>query len=223
MIFEQSEIALNRAAGNTVKSKAARFALENLALHVLGGKVPPYWLFRQDIRAQVDSKDYDLVTNASDEELQDLVMSNALGIPMRFPLRMKLEKSGAQEWLFPWEPMVSLNGQNIIVSRQVNKGKIRGSIKERWCQDDYSIKIEGILLGADGRYPEADVAKLREFCEAGQVTVIHPLLEIYNISHIVIESWEIPHTVGAVNQNYSLRAKSDDIYKLLLSRQDLNR
>lgn len=222
MIFEKLELSAERAAGKAIQSKAARFALENIAFRILGGKMPPYWLFREDVRAQVNSDDYDYVTHASDEELQDLVMGNALGIPMQFPLRLKLEESGAEEWLVPWEPMVSLNGQNIIISRQVNKGKIRGSIKERWTQDDYSIKIEGILLSVDGKYPEDDVAKLRSFCEAGQVQVIHPLLDIFNISRIVIESWDIPHTTGVANQNYSITAKSDDIYKLLLGRQDLS-
>lgn len=42
--------------------------------------------------------------------------------------------------------MISLNGQNILTRRHVSKGTIKGSIKERWTQDDYSVRIEGILL-----------------------------------------------------------------------------
>ena len=68
--------------------------------------------------------------------------------------------------------------------RNVSKGKIRGSIKERWTQDDYSVRIEGILMGMDGKYPEADVAKLRSFCEAGHVKALNPLLEIFGISNL---------------------------------------
>lgn len=193
-----------------------RFALENLALHVIGGKIPPYWLFRDTGLAQVESDDYDEIRAMSDEELEDLVRTNALGLPMSLPLSLKLEEPSAQEWWLPFEPMISLTGKNIIKRRQVNKGRIRGSIKERWSQDDYEITIEGVLIGTDGKYPAADVGRLKNFCEAAAVIALNPLLEIFGISRLVIESWEMPFTGGTSNQNYSIKAYSDDIYKLLL-------
>lgn len=202
-------------------STITRFALETLAARVLGTKMPPYWLFRDAQVAQVDASEYSDIQSMSDEELEEVVRTNALGIPMQMPMRLRLEEEGAQEWLVPFEPMVSLNGKNIIVKRQVNKGRVRGSIKERWAQDDYSIKIEGILMGLDGRYPEDDVARLRNFCEAGHVVVLNPLLDLFGISRMVIEGWDIPFTSGTANQNYSITASSDDIYKLLLTREDL--
>lgn len=215
-------------------STTNRFILQNLALRAMGlTKVPPYWLFRENnfhgvnlgymsaAKTIPDSSGFDVET-MSDAELEDVVRTNATGVPMVLPLRFQLEKSGAQEWLFPMEPMISVNGQNILVRRNVSKGKIRGSIKERWTQDDYSVRIEGILMGMDGKYPEADVAKLRSFCEAGHVKALNPLLEIFGISQLAIESWDIPFTSGTINQNYTIQAYSDDIYKLLLSRDDLN-
>lgn len=215
-------------------STTNRFILQNLALRAMGlTKVPPYWLFRENnfhgvnlgymsaAKTIPDSSDFDVET-MSDAELEDVVRTNATGVPMVLPLRFQLEESGAQEWLFPMEPMISVNGQNILVRRNVSKGKIRGSIKERWTQDDYSVRIEGILMGMDGKYPEADVAKLRSFCEAGHVKALNPLLEIFGISQLAIESWDIPFTSGTINQNYTIQAYSDDIYKLLLSRDDLN-
>lgn len=215
-------------------STTNRFILQNLALRAMGlTKVPPYWLFRENnfhgvnlgymsaAKTIPDSSGFDVET-MSDAELEDVVRTNATGVPMDLPLRFQLEESGAQEWLFPMEPMISVNGQNILVRRNVSKGKIRGSIKERWTQDDYSVRIEGILMGMDGKYPEADVAKLRSFCEAGHVKALNPLLEIFGISQLAIESWDIPFTSGTINQNYTIQAYSDDIYKLLLSRDDLN-
>lgn len=215
-------------------STTNRFILQNLALRAMGlTKVPPYWLFRENnfhgvnlgymsaAKTIPDSSVFDVET-MSDAELEDVVRTNATGVPMVLPLRFQLEESGAQEWLFPMEPMISVNGQNILVRRNVSKGKIRGSIKERWTQDDYSVRIEGILMGMDGKYPEADVAKLRSFCEAGHVKALNPLLEIFGISQLAIESWDIPFTSGTINQNYTIQAYSDDIYKLLLSRDDLN-
>ena len=215
-------------------STTNRFILQNLALRAMGlTKVPPYWLVRENnfhgvnlgymsaAKTIPDSSGFDVET-MSDAELEDVVRTNATGVPMVLPLRFQLEESGAQEWLFPMEPMISVNGQNILVRRNVSKGKIRGSIKERWTQDDYSVRIEGILMGMDGKYPEADVAKLRSFCEAGHVKALNPLLEIFGISQLAIESWDIPFTSGTINQNYTIQAYSDDIYKLLLSRDDLN-
>lgn len=195
---------------------ATRFALENIALRVFGGKIPPYWLFRDTGIAQVPSEGYDAIHAMDDTELEDLVRTNALGIPMTMPLSLKLEEPGAREWLLPLEPMISLTGKHIIKRRQVNKGQIRGSIKERWAQDDYEITIEGVLIGTDGQYPEADVVRLKNFCEAAAVNALSPLLEIFGISRLVIESWEMPFTAGQANQNYTIKAYSDDVYKLLL-------
>ena len=213
--------------------KTSRFILQNMALRAMGlTKVPPYWLFRENnfhginmgyIRGKTieDSSDYD-VEDLSDSELEEVVRTNALGVPMVMPLRFQLEESGAEEWLFPIEPMISLNGQNILVRRHVSKGTIKGSIKERWTQDDYTVRIEGILMSREGKYPEEDVTMLRNFCEAGHVKALCPLLEIFGISQLAIESWDIPFTTGVTNQNYTITAYSDDIYKLLLSRDDLN-
>lgn len=214
--------------------KTNRFILQNMALRALGlTKMPPYWLFRENnvlgknlgylsaAKTIPDSSEFNVET-MTDEELEDVVRTNARGIPMVLPLCFQLEESGSEEWLFPLEPMISLNGQNILTRRHVSKGTIKGSIKERWTQDDYTVRIEGLLMGEDGKYPEEDVSRLRAFCEAGHVKALNPLLEIFGISQLAIESWDIPFTSGTANQNYSIQAYSDDIYKLLLSRDDLN-
>ncbi len=214
--------------------KTSRFILQNIALRAMGlTKVPPYWLFRENNfhgintgylpsgKSFPDSDEFN-VEDLSDAELKEVVRTNAIGVPMVMPLRFQLEESGAKEWLFPVEPMISLNGQNILVRRHVNKGTIKGSIKERWTQDDYTVRIEGILMSRDGKYPDEDVATLKNFCEAGHVKALCPLLEIFGISQLAIESWDIPFTTGLTNQNYTITAYSDDIYKLLLSRDDLN-
>ena len=196
-----------------------RFLLENMALRVTGGKVPPYWLVGKTVLREVDNNDFSGLRRMTDEELEDIVRTNALGIPMVMPLSLRLDVEGAEEWLLPEEPMISITGQNIITRRHVSKGRLRGSIKERWTQDDYTVKVEGLLLGRDGRYPKNDVERLRRYCEAGKVKVLCPLLEIFGITQIAIESWDIPFTSGTTNQNYEITAYSDDIYKLLIARR----
>ena len=196
-----------------------RFFLENMALRVTGGKVPPYWLMGKTVLREVDNNDFGGLRGMTDEELEDIVRTNALGIPMVMPLSLRLDVEGAEEWLLPEEPMISITGQNIITRRHVSKGRLRGSIKERWTQDDYTVKVEGLLLGRDGRYPKNDVERLRRYCEAGKVKVLCPLLEIFGITQIAIENWNIPFTSGTTNQNYEITAYSDDIYKLLIARR----
>ena len=177
--------------------------------------LPPFVLFEGRIVPQLDPRAYAEIERVEGDE-REAMRHNALGVPMIFPLSLRLPKSGESEWLLPLEPMITISGKQILVKRQVMKGKARGSVKERWTLDDYSVKIEGILIGQDGRYPEDDVRQLRKMCEAGEVLATCPLLELYGISRLVIESWEVPHTSGEANQNYSLSCLSDDSYKLLL-------
>lgn len=155
----------------------------------------------------------------SEGQLQDIVVANAIGVPMTFPLYLKLE--GGDWWLLPYEPQITLQGSNILITKQVSKGSVRGTIKERWSQGDYQVNVSGILIGEGGNYPEADVKRLRSFLEAGRVLVKSPFLEIFSINQIVVENWSIPFTAGSANQAYTIGALSDDIYKLLLRKEDL--
>lgn len=194
----------------------SKFILGNIAARTIGLKVPPYWLFNQPVVTRQDPSEYDELMMLEEAELEDMVRTNALGVPMRFPLEISLVDQ-EDWWLVPIEPLITLTGRNIIVRRQVSKGKIRGSIKERWTQDDYQAKIEGALMDLKrDDYPRDDVQKLRNFCEAAKLKVRCPLFEIFSINQIVVESYDFPFTKGIQNQQYTINAYSDDTYKLLL-------
>lgn len=210
-----------------------RFILENIAARVLPGKIPPYFLFGDTSVGKPagsvpefspgpsvsECSGYEF-SGMSDEELSEIVRTNALGIPMTMPVDIRTE--GGEWWTLPIEPMVSVSGKNVISKKQVSKGRVRGTIKERWTQDDYEISIKGILINFNGdAYPTEDVKKLREFCENAAVEVASPLFDIFSIDRIVIENYSFPFTSGPANQAYSISAVSDDIYKLLLKKEDL--
>lgn len=125
-------------------------------------KVPPYFKFLKKAIPQVDADEYDV--KAFTPEQLGQALSNASGVPMQCPLKMRRE-GDAEYWLFPNEPIITIHGKNVIAKKQVAKGKVRGSIKERWSQDDYQVNISGILMDPLG-YPEEDVKKLRSLCEA---------------------------------------------------------
>ena len=193
------------------------FSLKQLAAATIAqGVVPPYWKFNNEI-------DTTTVEGFNDFELEETIKRNALGVRMVLPLILQLNEPDAEEWTLPFEPMITISGAAIITRRHVAKAETIGSIKERWVQDDYSVNIEGIIMGKDGKYPWDDVKKLREHCEATNIKVYSPLLEVFGITRLVIESWEIPFTTGCTNQNYSLKCYSDSTYKLLLTRDDLNK
>lgn len=194
-----------------------RFILENILARTIGLKVPPYWLFNKTSINSVDSSTFDDFRKKTDEELAEDIRTNALGVPMLMPLEMSVDSG--DWWLLPVEPLVSVTGSNVLVKRQVSKGNVRGSIKERWTQDDYKVKISGILINNDkNAYPKEDVTKLKNFCESAKVNVRSPLFEIFSINQIVIENYDFPFTSGQDDQAYNIDAVSDDIYKLLLKR-----
>lgn len=195
----------------------ATFILKNIAARVLPGKIPPYFAFQDRMMQDVSGYNLD---SMSDEQLADMIKANALGIPMRLPLEMKTDDG--DWWLLPFEPLISIEGRNAVIKKQISKGKVRGTVKERWTQNDYSINIEGVLMNTGSvSYPSEDVHRLRTLCEAAKLQVSCPLFEIFSISQIVVESFNFPFTAGVQNQAYTIKAVSDDIYQLLLKKEDL--
>lgn len=198
-----------------------KFVLGNILARTTGLKVPPYWLFNQTPVTEGDSSGYSELMKLSVEEMTEQILSNALGVTMRMPLEIKRE-GDSDYWLLPFEPLITITGKNIITKRQVSKGKIRGSIKERWTQDDYQITIDGVLINTESKnYPSDDVQKLRKYCEAAKWEVRSPLFEIFSIFQLVVENYDFPFTSGIMNQRYTLSCSSDDTYKLLLKKKDL--
>lgn len=195
------------------------FILKNIAARVLPGKIPPYFAYQPRPVTEVSPDGYGELDGIDDAELTEIIRANALGIPMVMPLELKAD-GDSDWWLLPYEPIISISGKNVIVKKQISKGKVRGSIKERWTQDDYSISISGIFIGTSS-YPSDDVRKLRRMCESAKLQVSCPLLEIFSISQIVVETFDFPFTSGPQNQAYSISAVSDDMYKLLLKKEDL--
>lgn len=163
---------------------------------------------------------YDFSSMTKEEALEVLAV-NALGMPMEFPLELQMD--GGQWWKLPFEPLITVKGKNIITKKQVSKGSVRGTIKERWSQDDYSVSIQGLLMGPDGKYPSSDVLTLRRHCEAAKLKVKCPLFECFSINQIVVESFDFPATTGLANQGYRISAVSDDMYQLLLKKEDLRK
>lgn len=130
----------------------------------------------------------------------------------QYPLSFSAE--GLKDFTFPIDPIMSVGFKNVITRRSVSKGKKRGTIKERWTEDDVDISISGVFINKDGFYPE-EVEQLRTFL-GKQITVLNTFLNEKDINQIVIESIDFPHTKGAENQSFEIKAYSDDVFQLLI-------
>lgn len=200
-----------------------RFIIEQLAAAKLGYALPPY------VREQFNAPTVIAIKQSDDMSLLKIIAGAQQGEPPQLPRKhtamvidqifpLRLQKAGDSEyWQLPYEPILSIKGRNIVAKRNVAKGKGRGTIKEHWTQDDYSLEITGVLFSLDGSYPADAVKQLRAYCEAPEaLKVLCPLYEVFDITRIVIEDYDFPHTKGQNIQAFNIKATSDDIAQLLI-------
>lgn len=144
-----------------------------------------------------------------------------------FPFSFRSSKD-ENYWLLPWEPMINIEGSNIVTKRNIAKaGKNQiGSIKERWSTDDYQITITGAFYGdkmlgkSSQTYPRYEMERLRDYLlTAEAIEVLCEPLQILNINKIVIESVNFPFTKGENVQAYEIKAVSDFPYNLIYKRK----
>lgn len=132
----------------------------------------------------------------------------------QYPLTLMCD--GLPDFTFPIDPIISLSFKNVITRRTVAKGTKRGTIKERWTEDDVEISITGAFSRTDGAYP-TEVAELQKYFEwRGQIDVQCAFLNARDIFSIAIESFVLPHTRGLQNQAFQITAYSDDVFNLLI-------
>ena len=142
--------------------------LKDMAIYIPfapGFNLPPYWLNRPvTVLGHEDADGADAGMSwvkrikGEYEDNENIIKGKYLGNLYQAPLSVKLE-SEAEWWMLPFDPVISVTGKNIIIRRNVLKADSnrRGSIKEIWSQDDYEINIAGVLIGEDGKRPEANV------------------------------------------------------------------
>lgn len=120
-------------------------------------------------------------------------------------------------WRLPFDPMIGVQGKNVITRRSVAKSGMRGTIKELWSIGDWSVDISGVLIGESEEELERLVAKMRTYCHEGEALKVECeyLSEAFDIQRLVVESYDFPHTKGMSNQTFSLKCYSDDDYQLL--------
>ncbi len=196
-------------------------AVQNeLAKHVI--PPIPFLPFKRKTFAK-DRADYEVT-------LHDELWNADLSTPEEqqfFPLQLSVD-DGKNWFLLPYEPLISINGKNIIKRRYVSKSKnITGSVKERWASDDYNITITGVLLGSKEVgtvaecFPRDDFEKLKQYLTTPKSILVKcEILQLSGINSIVIEDFSWPFSKGENVQAYEIKAYSDSPTKLLLDIED---
>ena len=158
-------------------------------------------------------KDKVVIINMNNNGTMAEAEGNAI-VSQQYPLT--LLSNDLKDFVFPIDPIISRSFRNIITRRTVAKGKVRGTIKERWTEDDVQITITGVLSTNNGAYP-AEVAELQKYFEyREQIDVQSPFLNARDIFSIVIETLDLPPTKGLENQSFQIKGYSDDVFNLLI-------
>lgn len=131
-----------------------------------------------------------------------------------------------KKYVFRLDPIIAVSGKNIITRRYVAKMRVQregeatlrnGSVKESWSQDDYDITISGVLIGDNAEELNEQVQDLQSILVCGEsLAVVNDLLnDGYGITHLVVDSFQFPHTKGLRNQAYTIKCYSDSSINIL--------
>lgn len=113
---------------------------------------------------------------------------------------------------------LSIKGKKTIVETPLT-GR-RGSVKELISVDDYEISLHGVIVGADGNYPEDQIKQFSELYELNEsITLISGLsdLVLKKDDRIVIKSIDYPEIGHVENaQIISMTAVTDSSIDLII-------
>lgn len=157
-----------------------------------------------------------------------LIKEQVNGVDIWLPVKMYNvgdDMSGPAIADLPYS-VVRISGKKTIVKTPVMYRK--GTVKELYNIDDYSISIKGFLIGENGQFPEADVDSLKDVYELKRAVELDnaitniflktPGAERHEQQCVVIESLEFPEVEGGrINvKPFSMQLVSDFVFTLEL-------
>jgi hypothetical protein len=171
---------------------------------------PPFPLIIQDASAIIPL-----------QNVNELFKGKGNLAPIRYPVifaKPGQENSGIVYQLLN-EPLVSAtNGSKQIVLTNISRADGRkGSVKEDIYLRDYSVTIEGFIIGDDeNSYPEAEIAEFIKWMEyPGALSVNCKILNTMGIDFLTITDWDCPAVEGEGYNvfKYIIKALSDEDFE----------
>ena len=181
-----------------IAGSGASTALNEVGKHAAGYALPFVVPGKQRVRVQIGSEAVESSGAGTSQE----VLSQA---------SLTLRRADGRGYTFRIDPTISVSGKNVIAKRAVARGGDMGTVKEYWNSDDWSVTVNGVLIGEDEEDLNEQVAELVELAESGETLEVEnkSLVDGAGVLQVVVESLSLPHTKGLKNQAYSLKLVSD--------------
>lgn len=155
-----------------------------------------------------------------------LLSEKLQGIDIMLPVRFY---DGSQLLMHLPYTVVKINGKKTIIETPL--GERRGTVKEQFNIDDYSISVKGFLIDQDRNFPEAQLEQLRTLYEtANAITLDNALTNIFLTDpalkedeqrRVVIYDFDVAEVQGGriYVRPFSMMLKSDSIFTLELEEE----
>ncbi|MEE3485104.1 MAG: DUF6046 domain-containing protein [Bacteroidales bacterium] len=132
------------------------------------------------------------------------------------PVGLALSSEPDRVFNLPTDPRVAVSGGNSIVTREIADGDIRGTVKELWRHNDWTVTISGLLMEDEFNTLEWYMQRLVELCNARENLIVTCglLNDTFDITRIAVTSLRFDATDGQENQIFTITAVSDDSYNL---------
>ncbi len=150
-----------------------------------------------------------------------VVREQYLGRDIFLPIRFYDE---SKELMHLPYSVISVSSKKTIIKTSLSERK--GTVKEHYSVDDYSISIKGFLISQDRKFPEAELIVLKELYElASAIKIENALTNIFLTDpeltrdeqrRVVIASLQLPEVQGGREhvRPFALELESDTIFSL---------
>lgn len=150
-----------------------------------------------------------------------LIKEQVKGIDIFLPLSFY---DGAEKIHLPY-CSVSIRGKKTVIKTPMVERK--GTVKELYSVDDYTMMVKGFLMADDRQFPEAELEQMKNLCERKTaLTVDNALFNIFlsdrelkqdEQRRVVIMDYDFPEVTGGRHvRPFVLQLESDFIFTLEL-------
>ena len=154
-------------------------------------------------------------THASGSALTATYLNKEIWLPTRFTGLPGTFKH--HEFFLPYS-VIKISGKKTIVKTAM--AERRGTVKELYSTDDYSISLKGFFIDDKNRtWPEADLKAFRRLFELQSAIVLQNALTnvfLAGEQRVVIESFDLPEVEGGRKhiRPFNIQLESDSIFTL---------
>ena len=152
-----------------------------------------------------------------------LLREQYLGVEIFLPIKI-LDESGTKLLMYLPYCVVRISGKNSYISTSMIDRA--GSVKELYSSDDYKIVIKGFLIGADRKFPEAELKALNDLKNKTTPVILDnaitnifltdPKLPQDEQRRVIVMDFDLPEVQGGREhvRPFTLTLESDTVFDL---------